>query len=74
VDQVATESDLMNIARRVASELGAKYPPAFSSIKKLLRASITEEMERKEKQSIDEFVDVWYSAHTWANLQNIRIY
>jgi Delta3-Delta2-enoyl-CoA isomerase len=74
VDQVASESDLMDMARRSAAEMGSKHPPAFAGIKNLLRGPIVEEMNRRENQSIEEFIRIWYSETTWANLQNIRIY
>jgi 3,2-trans-enoyl-CoA isomerase len=73
IDEVATEHDLMDVACKMASTLGSKNPPAFAGIKSLLRKTIAEDMMRREKDSIREFVDIWYSEHTWANLQNIRI-
>lgn len=73
VDEVATEPDLMDAAVKMASTLGSKNPPAFAGIKSLLRRSIAEDMMRRERESIKEFVDIWYSEHTWANLKNIRI-
>jgi enoyl-CoA hydratase/carnithine racemase len=42
VDGVVTEHDLIEAARKTASSLGAKYPPAFTIIKSLLRRSIVE--------------------------------
>ena len=44
------------------------------SIKSLLRKSVVEEMRRREANSIKEFVEIWYSEETWANLQKIKIY
>jgi 3,2-trans-enoyl-CoA isomerase len=73
IDEVAAEPNLMDAAFKMASGLGSKYPPAFAGIKSLLRKSIAEDMLRREKESIREFVDIWYSEHTWANLQNIKI-
>ena len=73
VDEVATEHDLMDVAFNMAAALAAKYPPAFASIKSLLRRSTAEEMMRRERQSIEELVNIWYSENTWANLQNIKI-
>jgi len=74
VHQVASEVDLMDMARQSAVEMGSKDLPAFTSIKNLLRGAIVEEMKRREDRSIDEFIDIWYSETTWANLQDIRIY
>jgi enoyl-CoA hydratase/carnithine racemase len=73
VDEIATEHDLMDITFNMAAELASKYPPAFASIKSLLRRSTAEEMMRRERQSIEELVNIWYSENTWANLQNIKI-
>jgi 3,2-trans-enoyl-CoA isomerase len=74
VDEITTEDDLMDVARKAASSFARKKQPAFASIKSLLRRSVIEEMIRRERESIKEFVDIWYSETTWANLQNIRIY
>jgi len=74
VQEVLTEDQLMFQARRIASDLASKHSPAFASIKSLLRKPIAEEMMQRERASIREFVDIWYSEPTWANLQNIKIY
>ncbi len=73
IDEVVDEQDLMDAAYKMASTLGSKYPPAFSGIKSLLRKTIAEDIVRRQADSIREFVDIWYSEHTWANLQNIKI-
>jgi len=73
IDEVAAEPDLLNAAFKMASTLGSKHPPAFAGIKLLLRKTVAEDMIRRERESIKEFVDIWYSEHTWANLKNIRI-
>lgn len=74
VHQVTSEADLMDMARRSAVEMGSKHLPAFAGIKNLLRGAIVEEMKRREDRSIEEFIGIWYSETTWANLQNIRIH
>ena len=73
IDEVIAEQDLMSAAFKTASTLGSKYPPAFAGIKSLLRKTIAEDVMRRQPDSIREFVDIWYSEHTWANLQNIKI-
>ncbi|MBI5580989.1 MAG: enoyl-CoA hydratase/isomerase family protein [Deltaproteobacteria bacterium] len=73
VQEVLTEDNLMVQARRIASDLASKHSPAFTSIKSLLRKPIAEGMMQRERASIREFVDIWYSEHTWANLQKIMI-
>jgi hypothetical protein len=47
---------------------------AFKSIKNLLRKSAAEDMRRRERDSIREFVDIWYSESTWKTLQEKTIY
>lgn len=74
VHQAVTADELMDTARKAASDLASRHQPAFASIKSLLRRRIVEEMMRLERASIQEFVDIWYSDATWANLQNIRIH
>ncbi len=74
VQEVTTEADLMPAARKAASGLASKHSAAFASIKSLLRKQIAEEMIRREKDSIREFVDIWYSEITWTNLRNVKIY
>lgn len=73
VHEVAREEDCMVAARRAACDLAAKSLPAFAAIKSLLRRPIADEMLRRERESIWEFADIWYSEATRANLQAIRI-
>ncbi len=73
IDEVAAEQDVMDAAAKMASTLGSKHPPAFAGIKSLLRKTIAEDIMRRQADSIREFVDIWYSKHTWANLQSIKI-
>jgi len=74
VQEVLTEDNLMVQARRIASDLASKHSPAFASIKSLLRKPIAEDMMQRERASICEFLDIWYSETTWAKLQDIKIY
>src|SRR5262245_56675730 len=73
VHEVATEEDVLIAARKASADLAAKPLPAFASIKALLRKSVAEEMRRRERDPIREYVDTWYSKATRANLQNIKI-
>jgi enoyl-CoA hydratase/carnithine racemase len=74
VQGVTTVDDNIEVATRVASDLALKRQPAFAGLKSLLRKPIAEEMMRREGQSIKEFVEIWYSEATMADLQNIKIY
>ena len=74
VDQVSTEDNLAEDARNIAQELAQKDSFAFRSIKHLLRKPVAEEMIKREKNAILEFVDIWYSEQTRENLKEIGIY
>lgn len=74
VDQVSSEDALAEDARKVAQELAQKDSSAFRSIKDLLRKPVAEQMIKREKDAILEFVDIWYSEQTWENLKAIEIY
>ncbi len=73
VHEVSTKEHLMARAKSIASDLASKQAPVFASIKSLLRKPIADDMIKREQASILEFVDIWYSEQTWANLQDIRI-
>lgn len=74
IDTVASEENLDNEAERVALELAAKHGPAFTSIKLLLRNPVADEMRLREKETIDRFLDIWYSDATREYLKQIIIY
>lgn len=74
IHETATDKALVNLSRQTALQLAAKPMQAFASIKSLLRKPVSQEFISREEQSIKEFVDIWYSKPTWANLQNIKIY
>jgi len=73
IDQVSTAETLSNYAKARAMDFSRKDSPAFRSIKLLLRNPIAKEMILREKVSIQEFADLWYSESTWKNLQEIKI-
>lgn len=73
VQDVLPEEDVLPEAVRVAANLASKHPDAFASIKSLLRRPVADEMARRERDSIREFIGIWYSPRTWANLREIRI-
>jgi hypothetical protein len=54
-------------------ELAGKSSEAFRSVKRLLRQPVAEEMHRREDASIREFVEIWYSMETRAELEKIKI-
>ena len=73
VDEVVQEDMLEARALEVAGEYAGRDPAAFASIKNLLREPVSERIALREKRSIKEFVDIWYSENTWENLQKITI-
>ncbi|MFC2092759.1 enoyl-CoA hydratase/isomerase family protein [Bacteroidota bacterium] len=74
IDEVSNVESLIPAARNTAVNLGEKPTNTFISIKSLLRTPIANEMKRKEKDSIKEFADIWYSKSTWENLKKIKIF
>jgi enoyl-CoA hydratase len=74
VDQVSSEDTLEEDARKMAQELGEKASSAFTSIKKILRKALVDEIIKYEKDYILEFVDIWYSKTTWEKLKEIKIH
>ena len=73
VHETAPADAIASAARRAAAELASRSPAAFASIKSLLRAPVADEMDRREPKSIADFVEIWYSDETRANLEKITI-
>ncbi|MBN1365533.1 MAG: enoyl-CoA hydratase/isomerase family protein [Syntrophaceae bacterium] len=73
IDQVSSEEQLSHDAKKVANDFARRDGNAFSSMKKLLRKNIAETISKGEKESIQEFVDIWYSESTQKNLKDIQI-
>jgi enoyl-CoA hydratase/carnithine racemase len=74
VDEVCPPEELLDAARKAAKDFAQREGSAFKSIKGLLRGPVAQEMARKEKDALLEFVDVWYSEATWSKLKEIRIH
>lgn len=70
VDRVCSETELERETEKAARDFGEKDPDAFAGIKKLLRSQLAREIEARERQSILDFVAIWYSEKTWRNLQD----
>ena len=73
VDAVVPDGAVLDEARTRLEELASRSPQAFLSIKRLLRRPVAEEIERREEASIREFVEIWYSEKTRAELEKIKI-
>lgn len=74
IQAIVDEDLLIDRAKGVAEDMAAKPAAAFAGIKALLRKPVAEEMKRREAVSIHDFVEIWYTEETWANLQKIKIY
>jgi enoyl-CoA hydratase/carnithine racemase len=74
VDQISPENTLVEDSKKVAQELANKDGSAFRSIKRLLRKPVGKKMVKRERESILEFADIWYSEKTRENLKEIKIY
>ncbi len=73
VDEVVQEELLEARALEVAREYAGRDSAAFANIKHLLRDPVCEQIALREKGSIKEFLDIWYSENTWENLRKITI-
>ncbi|MCP4582900.1 MAG: enoyl-CoA hydratase/isomerase family protein [candidate division Zixibacteria bacterium] len=74
IDQVSSDTQLLDDAGKIALGLAGKDQTAFKSIKGLLRNPISEKMMERERASVLEFADIWYTESTWSNLQGIKIH
>jgi 3,2-trans-enoyl-CoA isomerase len=73
IDRIVSPDELETEARKTAEEYASKDGAAFGSIKRLLRKTLADDFARREKDSILEFVDIWYSENTWNQLQDKTI-
>jgi len=74
IEKITSENNLIKEATEIAIEMGEKSTSAFADIKLLLRGSVREKMLLYEKESIDRFVEIWYSDSIREMLKNIKIY
>lgn len=74
VDQTTSVESIAEDAGRVARENAGKDARAYQSIKSLLRGPVAESMKKREAESIQEFVEIWYSPDTWKRLHDIKIH
>ncbi|MEW6016409.1 MAG: enoyl-CoA hydratase/isomerase family protein [Candidatus Zixiibacteriota bacterium] len=74
VDYLVPEPELAAAAQRKAEEMGRYYGPNYAALKGLLRYPIVEEWSRREEDSIQKFVEIWYSPETRAKTREIKIF
>jgi hypothetical protein len=70
---MSNSESLMNEAMNIASEYAGKNPQAFKSIKGLLRKPVIQESDQREESVIDEFIEVWFSKQSQAQLKKVQI-
>ncbi len=73
VDRISKPDALMSEALNEAHELGERESAVYVSMKRLLRGPVIETIHLRESQSINEFVDIWYSESTRKQLKGIII-
>lgn len=73
VDDLCEETDLMEKALKNASRMISGYPEAYGSVKQLLRRPIVSNWEKFEPESIEQFIEIWYSPSVRENLKKIEI-
>ena len=69
VDEVQSEEGFDGAVLRAARELAERDGEAFGSVKRLLRKDALDRIERDERGSVSDFVDIWYSQSTWDKLK-----
>lgn len=73
IDAMTTEEELNAAAEEEARNIVRNDMNAYRSLKLLLRGPLAEKMRAREKESIKEFVEIWYSPSTQKQLKNITI-
>lgn len=73
VDRVVAPEALSSACVDEACMYGSRHADAFASLKRLLRGPVVERMRRREADALREFVKIWYSEATRAQLAKIDI-
>lgn len=73
IDEVAPPAAVVPRAIEVASAMAARDGVAHAAIKRLLRGPVAERIALAEAESIDRFVEIWYSPSTREQLKRIQI-
>ena len=73
VDRLIPPNDVLGAAQAEAEALAGKAQPAYAMTKRFLRQGALDDMAAREAASIAEFVPVWYSPETRAELRKILI-
>lgn len=73
IEKAVERGDLLNSARSIAEDYMNTDAPAFRGIKDLLRQQTADYIKGIEKDSVREFVDIWYSESVRASLRKVVI-
>jgi Delta3-Delta2-enoyl-CoA isomerase len=73
IDNAVSREELLSSARSIAADQFNKDALAFKGIKYLLRNRVADYIKDSEKDSILEFVDIWYSESVRTSLRKIVI-
>jgi enoyl-CoA hydratase/carnithine racemase len=73
IDEIADVDDLKIKTIDQAGKYLAVDPVAFKAIKELLRGPVFERMREGEADSIQRFIEIWYSPSTREKLKGIQI-
>lgn len=73
IDNAVSREELLSSARNIAEDHINKDARAFKGIKYLLRNRVADYIKDSEKDSILEFVDIWYSEGARNSLRKIVI-
>ncbi len=73
IDRVSSGDGVMQDARALAAEFAGKNAAAFTSIKTLIRRPAAAAMREREKKSIEEFIEIWFSEENRKSLRDVKI-
>ncbi|MFI5322563.1 MAG: enoyl-CoA hydratase/isomerase family protein [Thermodesulfobacteriota bacterium] len=73
VDELVSEEGLKAAALSSARDIAGSDGYAFRNIKRLLRTEVLDAIERDEKASLSDFVEIWYSPNTQEKLKKVEI-
>jgi 3,2-trans-enoyl-CoA isomerase len=73
IEETCKPEQLKLLAKKRATAYAEKDAVAFQHIKMLLRGPVAERMRKREADSIQDFVNIWYSEATRRNLKKIQI-
>jgi len=73
IDKPVNEDDFVPLVAQTGQYFAAKDLVAFNGIKKLLKLETLKKIDGEEKDTVSEFVDIWYSEAMRENLKKIEI-